>query len=78
MVLIFSPAEYAGRGGVDVRMAFSSRERVVRREGRGFEASTFGFEAGVVDVAGDGEGNDDDDEDEDEPGPAGHGGNAVS
>ena len=59
-------------------MAFSSRKRVVRREGRGFEAGTLGFKTGVVDIAGDGEGDDEDDEDEDEPGPAGHGGNAVS
>ena len=34
-------------------MAFSSRERVVGGEGRGFEAGTLGFEAGVVDIAGD-------------------------
>ena len=78
MVLIFSPAEYAGRGGVDVRMAFSSRERVIGGEGRGFEAGALGFDAGVVDIAGDGEGDDDDDEDKDEPGPAGHSGNAVT
>ena len=58
-------------------MAFSSRERVVGGEGRGFEAGALGFEAGVVDIAGDGEGDDDDDEDEDEPGPTGHGGDAV-
>ncbi len=58
-------------------MAFSSRERVVGGEGRRFEAGTLGFEAGVVDIAGDGEGDEDDDEDEDEPGPARHGGDTV-
>ena len=55
-------------------MAFSSRERVVGGEGRGLEAGTLGFEAGVVNIAGDGERDEDDDEDEDEPGPARHGG----
>ena len=59
-------------------MAFSSRERVVGGEGRGLEAGTLGFEAGVEDIAGDGEGDEDDDEDEDEPGPARHGGDTVS
>ena len=78
MVFILSPAEYAGGGGVYVRVAFSSRERVVGGEGRGLEAGTSGFEAGVEDIAGDGEGDDEDDEDEDEPGPARHGGDAVS
>ena len=78
MVLIFNPAKYAGRGGVDVRVAFSSCERVVGGEGRGFEAGTLGFETGVVDIAGDGEGDNEDDEDEDEPGPAGHGGNVLN
>ncbi len=78
MVLVFSPAEYAGGGGVDVCVAFLSCEWVVGGEGRGFEAGTSGFEAGVVDIAGDAEGDDDDDEDEDEPGPAGHSGDAVS
>lgn len=77
MVFILSPAEYAAGGRVDIRVALSSRERVVGGEGRGFEASTLGFVAGIEDIAGDREGYDDDDEDEDEPGPARHGGDAV-
>ena len=59
-------------------MTFSSRERVIGREGGRLEAGTLGFKAGVEDVAGDREGDDDDDEDEDEPGPARHGGDDVS